>query len=286
MSKLIGIISFICLLVNMSFWTSLLLVTALIRLFVPLKSWKKLCTLLTISIGETCIDFNTLWIKLLHKPKLEIEGLEGVDYSTWYVATSNHQSWADIFILQAVTNKKVPLLRFFMKDVLKWVPIIWIVGWSLDMPFLKRYSEQRIKKNPELRGKDTKKMKQAFKRLSTNPGTIFSFSEGTRFTKEKHKNQNSSFKSLLLPKAGGIGITLSTMPYISFLLDFTISYESESRSFWSFLCGKMSSVKIKVRIIDIPHSLLNRDYSTDKPYRNELKEWLYEIWKEKNKFLN
>ena len=112
MSKLIGIISFICLLVNMSFWTSLLLVTALIRLCVPLKSWKKLCTLLTISIGETCIDFNTLWIKLLHKPKLEIEGLEGVDYSTWYVATSNHQSWADIFILQAVTNKKVPLFVF------------------------------------------------------------------------------------------------------------------------------------------------------------------------------
>ncbi|GIS76305.1 MAG: hypothetical protein CM1200mP12_20240 [Gammaproteobacteria bacterium] len=40
-----------------------------------------------------------------------------------------------------------------MKDVLKWIPIVSIVGWALDMPFLKRYSKEQIDKNPSLRGK-------------------------------------------------------------------------------------------------------------------------------------
>ena len=57
----------------------------------------------------------------------------------------------------------------------------------------KRYSEEKIKKNPSLRGKDIEKMKKAFKRLSVNPGTVFSFSEGTRFTEKKQKDQNSPY---------------------------------------------------------------------------------------------
>jgi len=150
-----------------------------------------------------------------------------------------------------------------MKDILKWIPIIWIVGWALDMPFLKRYSEEKIKKNPSLRGKDTEKMKKAFKRLSINPGTVFSFAEGTRFTEKKQKDQNSPFDRLLVPKAG-----------------------SDSRGFWDFLCGKMSEADIKVRKIDIPDSLLGKDYSNQPEFRQELKDWLNNIWDKKNKFLN
>ncbi len=286
MSVVIGITSTVCLLMNMTFWSSLLFVIGIARIIIPIEPWRKICTTYTVSIGESCIALNFLWIKLLHRPSFEVQGLKNVDKSTWFVATSNHQSWADILILQAVTNRKIPLIRFFMKDVLKWIPIVWVVGWSLDMPFLKRYSEEKIKKNPSLRGKDIEKMKKAFKRLSVNPGTVFSFSEGTRFTEKKQKDQNSPYKSLLIPKAGGIGITLSTMPYISHLLDFTILYKSNSRGFWNFLCGKMSEVDIKVQKIDIPDSLLGKDYSSQPQFRKEIKEWLNEIWKEKDKYLN
>ena len=203
----------------------------------------------------------------------------------WYIATSNHQSWGDIFVLQKITNRKVPLLRFFMKDVLKWIPIVSIVGWALDMPFLKRYSREEIERNPELRGKDFEKMKKSFGRLESNPGTVFSFAEGTRFTVKKHIDQNSCFKNVLEPKAGGIGVALSTMPFISSLLDFSISYNSESKSFWDFLCGRMSNMSVKVKSVEIPENLKNRDYSIDKKFRKELKEWLYLIWENKDQFL-
>ena len=286
MNVVIGIASTVCLLVNMTFWSSLLLVVGIARIIIPIEPWRKICTACTVFIGESCIALNYLWIKLLHRPIFEVQGLKNVDKSTWYIATSNHQSWADILILQAVTNRKIPLIRFFMKDGLKWIPIVWIVGWTLDMPFLKRYSEEKIKKNPSLKGKDIEKMKKAFKRLSINPGTIFSFAEGTRFTENKQKDQNSPYNRLLVPKAGGIGITLYTMPYIPYLLDFTIRYKSDSRGFWDFLCGKMSEVDIKVRKIDIPDSFLGKDYSNQPEFRQELKDWLNNVWDEKNKFLN
>tara|TARA_Y100001949_G_C15955620_1_gene316812 strand:- start:891 stop:1412 length:522 start_codon:yes stop_codon:yes gene_type:complete len=173
-----------------------------------------------------------------------------------------------------------------MKDILKWIPIVWIVGWSMNMPFLKRYSKEKLNKNPELRGKDIKRMKVSFQGMSLYPGTIFSFAEGTRFTEEKRKSQNSFFLKLLNPKLGGIGIAIATMPYINILVDFTIKYESNERSFWDFLCGKMSKANIKVRFIDIPLDFSEKDYSKDQKYRIDLKEWLNEIWKDKELFLN
>jgi len=286
MKPLIGVASFFCLTINMIFWSSLLFLTGIIRLVVPTNNWKKLWTSVTIFIGETCISFNNAWIKVLLRPTISIIGMENLKKEHWYIATSNHQSWGDIFILQKITNRKVPLLRFFMKDVLKWIPIVSIVGWALDMPFLKRYSKEQIDKNPSLRGKDLEQMKKAFKRLGTNPGTVFSFAEGTRFTKQKHEDQNSPYKNLLKPKAGGIGVALSTMPYISTLIDIGISYDSDSKSFWSFLCGEMSDIKIKVRSIDIPEDLLNKDYAKDRQFRDDLKNWLNQIWGEKDRFLS
>ena len=286
MKPLIGVASFFCLAINMIFWSSLLLLTGIIRLAVPSNNWKRLWTSVTIFIGETCISFNNAWIKVLLRPTISIIGMENLKKEHWYIATSNHQSWGDIFILQKITNKKVPLLRFFMKDVLKWIPIVSIVGWALDMPFLKRYSKEQIDKNTSLRGKDLEQMKKAFKRLETNPGTVFSFAEGTRFTKQKHQDQNSPYKNLLKPKAGGIGVALSTMPFISTLLDISISYNSDSKSFWSFLCGEMSDIKIKVRSIEIPEDLLKKDYSKDEQFRNDLKDWLDLIWEEKDRFLS
>ena len=286
MKLFVGIASTACLLSNMVFWSSLLFLAGILRLIVPFKDWRNFWTSVTIVVGEACISCNNAWITVLHRPSIEISGMEDVKKNNWYVATSNHQSWGDILVLQKITNRKIPLLRFFMKDVLKWIPIVGIVGWALDMPFLKRYSQEQMEKDPSLRGKDLKQMKNAFKRLEANPGTVFSFAEGTRFTEEKHKAQSSPFTYLLRPKAGGVGVTLSTMPFISTLLDFSISYASETKTFWDFLCGNMSEIRIRVRKLDIPEHLINKDYSTQIEYREELKKWLYEIWESKDNFLN
>ena len=281
-----GSLSFLLLVINTLFWCSFLLTIAVFKLLLPIESWKTLCTKWIIAIGECWIFCNGLWIKLLHKPEWTVSGFDSLNQSEWYLTMANHQSWADIFVLQGITNRKIPMLKFFMKDILIWVPVIGLAWWALDMPFLKRYTQEQVKKNPSLRGKDVIEMKKSFGRFARYPVSIFSFAEGTRFTEAKRVSQDSPYDQLLRPKSGGIGLTLSTMPYIKKVLDFTIKYDSNERTFWDFLCGRMSNVKIQVKIINVPENLVQKNYAEDEKFREELKEWLYSIWEEKNRFLN
>jgi 1-acyl-sn-glycerol-3-phosphate acyltransferase len=285
MENIKGVLGFLAVVINTLFWCLFLLTIAIFKLLIPSESWKRLCTKLIINIGECWIYCNGLWIQALHRPRWNVEGFEELDSSNWYLAVANHQSWADIFVLQGITNRKIPMLKFFMKHVLIWVPVIGLAWWALDMPFLKRYTKEEIQKNPELRGKDIKAMEKSFERYSRYPVSIFSFAEGTRFTKEKKDNQLSQFEYLLNPKIGGIGLTLTTMPYIKLLLDFTIHYEDERRSFWDFLCGRMSKADVRVRQINIPDNLLSKNYEDDPIFRENLKEWVYDIWSDKEKYL-
>ena len=285
MENIKGVLGFLAVVINTLFWCLFLLTIAIFKLLIPTESWKRLCTKLIINIGECWIFCNGLWIEALHRPRWNVEGFEELDSSNWYLALANHQSWADIFVLQGITNRKIPMLKFFMKHALIWVPVIGLAWWALDMPFLKRYTKEEIQKNPELRGKDIKAMEKSFERYSRYPVSIFSFAEGTRFTKEKKDNQLSQFEYLLNPKIGGIGLTLTTMPYIKLLLDFTIHYEDERRSFWDFLCGRMSKADVRVRQINIPDNLLSKNYEDDPIFRENLKEWVYDIWSDKEKYL-
>ena len=285
MEYLRGILSFLAVVLNTLFWCIFLLSVAVLKLLIPVEAWKRFCTKIIINIGECWIYCNGLWIKFLHRPELRVEGFESLDRSKWYLSVANHQSWADIFVLQDITNRKIPMLKFFMKNVLIWVPVIGLAWWALDMPFLKRYTKEEIERNPNLRGKDVKEMEKSFSRYSRYPVSIFSFAEGTRFTEEKKIAQNSRFNNLLNPKSGGIGLTLTTMPYIKVLLDFTIHYESSRRSFWDFLCGRMSKANVRVKEVQIPEYLLGKNYEEDIEFREELKSWMENLWSDKDQYL-
>ena len=285
MSALIGVTAFIFVLLNTLFWCIFLLSFAILKLLLPIESWKIFFTKLIIFIGECWIFCNKAWINLLHKPKWKVNGFQKLDSKNWYLVTANHQSWADIFVLQSITNRNIPMLKFFMKDVLKWVPIIGLAWWALDMPFLKRYTKDQLEKNPKLRGRDIEQMKKSFGRYSRYPVSIFSFAEGTRFTEDKKLKQKSPYQKLLLPKTGGIALALSTMPYIKSFINFTIKYDSEHRTFWKFLCGKMNDVTVEVEIIEIPESFFGNDYLNDESFRQEIKGWLNQIWLKKDKLL-
>ena len=210
---------------------------------------------------------------------------DNIKSNGWTIASSNHQSFADIFLLQDITNMKMPMLKFFMKYVLIYVPIIGLSWWALDMPFLKRYTKKQLEKNPKLVGKDVKEMKRALKHYSLYPVTVFSFAEGTRFTVKKHQNQNSPFDNLLKPKEGGLATALSLVNKIDSLIDFTIKFDSQKRSFWDYLCGRMNSAKIIIKEIKIPKKFLNEDLLNNQPLRSEFKEWVNSLWVEKDLLL-
>lgn len=280
--NIIGITSITILVLNTFILSCLLIPLGIIKFFLPITALKVLFTKFIIKVGELWIFTNKIWVKALHNPKWQIIGKENIKSNGWTIATSNHQSFADIFLLQDITNRKMPMLKFFMKYVLIYVPVIGLSWWALDMPFLKRYTKKQLEKNPELSGKDVREMKRALKHYALYPVTVFSFAEGTRFTIKKNLHQKSPFKNLLKPKEGGLATALSLVNEIDSLIDFTIKFDTKKRSFWDYLCGRMNSVKVIIRDIKIPEKFLNTNLLENKILRSEFKDWLHNIWNEKD----
>ena len=280
--NIIGITSITILVLNTFILSCLLIPLGIIKFFLPITALKVLFTKFIIKVGELWIFTNKIWVKALHNPKWQIIGKENIKSDGWTIATSNHQSFADIFLLQDITNRKMPMLKFFMKYVLIYVPVIGLSWWALDMPFLKRYTKKQLENNPELRGKDVREMKRALKHYALYPVTVFSFAEGTRFTIKKNLHQKSPYKNLLKPKEGGLATALSLVNEIDSLIDFTIKFDTKKRSFWDYLCGRMNSVKVIIREIKIPAKFLNIDLLENKILRSEFKDWLHDIWNEKD----
>ena len=281
-----GIISFIILLLNTLVLATLMIPLGIIKFLIPVRNLRISFTKLIIKIGEIWISVNSIWVLNLLNPNIEIKGFESLNKNEWYLTTSNHQSWADIFMVQMLTNKKIPMLKFFMKHVLIYVPVIGICWWALDMPFLKRYSKEQIEKNPKLKGRDFKEMRKSLNHYSLHPVSVFSYAEGTRFTKKKHQDQASPYINLLKPKEGGMALALSVIPSIKFLIDITIIYESPKRSFWDYLCGRLKNIKIFVKKIKIPEEFLNGKLVEDTDQRSKFKTWINEIWEEKDDLIS
>jgi 1-acyl-sn-glycerol-3-phosphate acyltransferase len=80
----------------------------------PIKPLQKVCTLSCIKIAEAWIAINSAVLGSTQKTQYNITGdLNDVKYDGWYMVIANHQSWADIFILQKIFNKQAPFLKFF-----------------------------------------------------------------------------------------------------------------------------------------------------------------------------
>ena len=131
-----------------------------------------------IAVNWVSVNGFTIW--LVTKIRWEVSGLEGLKKKDWYLVLPNHQSWNDIVVLQKVFNKKIPFLKFFIKSELIWVPILGLAWWAMDMPFMKRYSEEEVRRAPSLKGKDLEITKKACERFKNVPISIINFVEGTR----------------------------------------------------------------------------------------------------------
>ena len=282
-SNLVGLITFLLILVELIIGFGTLAIINIPRAVIPLKSFKLFLAKISNKIGDLTVYGLKLIMLLMHGNNIQVINNEKYDMNKWYMAMSNHQSWADIFVLLTVANKKIPLLKFFMKKELWWIPFVFLANKTLNMPFVNRHSKKAIEKNPSLRTKDYENTLKSCKRFLRAPSTIFSYAEGTRFTSEKHKAQNSKYKNLLQPKIGGMATALSAMPEIDTLINFSVVYKSKKRGAWSFLNGEMKDVKVFIKSYKIPENLKNRNYGSDHLYREEFKEWIEEIWDEKDR---
>ena len=276
----IGILTFFAILIILSFAVTLLTIVNIPRI-IPNKNLKISLGSFSNTMGSATVACITSALRMLHKLEWNFQIPKDVDTDTWYIAMSNHQSWADIFILLAAGHKRIPLLKFFMKKELQWIPIIYLVHKTVDMPFLNRHSRAQIQANPELKKVDFENAKKAAKRFSRNPSTAFSFAEGTRFNLQKHSVQQSPYPNLLRPKVGALAIALSGMPEVNTLIDFTVVYATEKRSTWDFLCGELNKAKVVAKTYTLPEKLKNRSFEEEEDYRRDFQTFVDAIWSEK-----
>ena len=262
-----------------------LLPVALLKLLIPFSSWQALCNRWLDSLASHWMDANTSHQSALLPTELNVEWADGLSTNDWYMMISNHQSWVDILVLLRVFNRRIPYLKFFLKQSLIWVPLLGLAWWALEFPFMRRYSKAEIAKNPSLKGADIEKTRQACEKFRHNPVTIINFLEGTRFTPLKYAQQDSIYRHLLMPKAGGLAFTLAAMNgQLHSLLDVTIYYPEGRPSYWDYVCGKVHEIRIHVRQIPIPPEMLG-DYSEDGEFRNRFQAWVNQIWREKDALL-
>lgn len=253
---------------------------------IPIRPLRVGCTYLVDKIAILWIGINNTYIDCSSSIQWHIAGTEELDLKKWYLVIANHQSWLDIVVLQRVFNRKIPVLKFFIKEQLKWIPFLNLAWWAMGCPFMKRYSAAYLEKYPHKKNQDIESIKKAMHAFKQMPASIMNFVEGTRFTALKKQIQNSPYQYLLKPKAGGLSLAIATLgEKISGILDVTITYSNTRHSLWDFLCRRVQAVHVHIRHIAIPERFQSLALLNSAKEQADFREWLNACWAEKDKLI-
>ena len=278
-----GVLVFSILTVNTMFWFVPVFLLAVVKLLVPVASIRRAITRLLMAMAENWVFVNTLALRGSGSVNWQTTGGDELHPDGWYLVMSNHQTWVDIVVLQAAFNRRIPLLKFFIKQELIWFPLLGIGFWALDMPFMKRYSPSYLARHPEKKGKDLEATRLACAKFRDTPTSVINFVEGTRFSEEKRDARQSPYRHLLPPRAGGIAVALSSMGELfDAVVDVTLVYEGAPPKFWDMVCGDRVVVTVDVRALPIESGLVAGDYENDREFRRHVHRWLSAVWRDKD----
>ena len=232
-------------------------------MFRALDAWVRCTRWMVPALGVTCIA-STLGPK---ESPLRRDG--------WFIVVSNHQSWADILVLVVALHDRLPPFKFFTKRELLWVPLLGFALWFLDYPLVRRYGRARLEQNPALGERERRATQKACERFGERPTSVLVFLEGTRFTAAKRDAQESPYRRLLRPKAGGVRMVLEALDgQLDAIVDVTITYAGSPPDFWDFLCGRCPAVQLHAQTVPPP------DAEAD-----AVRLWADTLWQEKDRRL-
>lgn len=286
---ILGTVSVILYFVNTVFWSTPIFLMSFLKL-IPVPAWRRFITYLLDGCATAWISVNNINQRVLGRTRLNVNGLSQLSRKDWYLVMANHQSWVDILVLQRVFNRRIPFLKFFLKQQLIWVPILGLAWWALDFPFMRRYTKSYLAKNPHMKGKDMETTRRACEKFKHKPVSIMNFVEGTRFTPKKHAQQQSPFTHLLKPRAGGVAFVLSAMgDQLHKLIDVTINYPDGVPSYWDFVCGKVKNIEVDIQVEPIKAIMeggfFSDTYFSDPEQRTRFQAWLNQRWSNKDNLL-
>ena len=260
-----------------------LLAVALLKALLPFDAMRRACNPLLTGIAESWIGFNGRMIDLSTPTRIVVGGDPDLQRDGHYLVLANHQSWVDIPVLQKTFNRRIPLLRFFLKSQLFWVPLMGLAWWALDFPFMRRYTREQVAKRPRLAGRDIEATRRACAKFRAIPVSIMNFVEGTRYAQAKHAAQASPYRGLLKPKSGGVAFVIDAMgDGLQAILDVTIAYPAGRPTMLDLFGGRLSEVRVDVRERPIPREFVGGDYQNDAAFRERFQVWMNALWREKD----
>lgn len=282
-----GVIVFGVLAINTIFWVTPLMMLAVVKLLLPIPALRLTVTRVLMVIGESWVSVNTAIFRVCGSIDWDSRGFQNLRRDGWYLVIANHQTWVDIVVLQEIFNRRVPFLKFFIKQKLIWFPFLGLAWWALDMPFMKRYSLSYLARNPHMKGKDVETTRRACEKFRDTPTSILNFIEGTRFSDQKRVDRQSDYRNLLKPRAGGFAAALSSMGELfTSIVDVTLVYPDGAAGFWDMCCGGHVRVIVDVRERELEDWLLAGNYQDDRTFRKQMQLWLGDIWAEKDNLIS
>ena len=259
---------------NLLFWSIPLLIVGLVKAFIaPGQNWAR-SQMDRIYYGA--VSFHDWWLRRVLQLKWDKPEID-LDSTKTFIIVANHQSWADILVIQSViTNSQAsigPIVKMLAKQELMWVPVLGLVIWAYDFPKLRRSQRIHLSES-ERRQADRERIAQACAILKRTPAAMLTFAEGTRFTSDKHSSADSQYEHLLPPKPGGFAVICEALQSDEVdVIDVTLAYPKEV-SFWRFLAGKCPPIRVDVQ-----------QFTSTEVVKQGTTEWLNQRWQIKNEML-
>ena len=254
---------------------------ALVRLFL-IGGWRRAVTRRMDLAIDVWVSANRGLLRALNLVDLEVAWPSApLRRNQWYLVVSNHQTWADILLLQTTLRPVLPPLKFFTKRQLIWLPLAGLAMKLLGFPYVRRGRPSAMHANrAEVAAKDREATMAACAVFRNHPTAVLSFLEGTRFTSAKHEAQESRFRHLLNPKIGGLSYVLSGLQeQLHQLVDVTIHYPDGVPGFWAFLQGRRRRVRMWVEVQDLRLEMRTQDPTAQ---RAALGPFIEELWRAKD----
>jgi 1-acyl-sn-glycerol-3-phosphate acyltransferase len=258
---------------------------AIPRALVPVSGVKVIIAAAMTRVIDAWVGANHFMLRALALTRIDVSMRcsEPLRRDRWYVVISNHQGWADILVLQDTFLARIPPLKFFVKQQLIWIPLLGVAMWLLGFPYVRRYSREAIARDPSLRRHDQASTQRASALFKHRPTSVLNFMEGTRFTDDKHRSQQSKYRNLLLPKIGGFGYVVASLgDRVDRVLDVTIVYPGGAPSFWQFISGQCPQVRIEIDDRPAPHLELETADALSPASREALHTWVDDLWHRKD----
>lgn len=216
---------------------------------------------------------------LVHLPGVRFEVIGDTLPSTGNaLVIANHQTMVDIVMTSglAMRPNRMRDIKFFAKDIIKWVPGIGWGAYFLGYIFLKRDWM-----------KDQQTIFATFSRLIKHriPFLLFSYPEGTRLTQAKLLDSQKfaalkgfpKLDRVLLPRPKGFISSLQALrTQVEAVYDVTLDYGAQAPGLAALFGGKVLQVRIHIKrypIETLPHDEV------------EVQNWLLERFIEKDRLL-